>query len=81
MNRWLALVIATALALAAIVVILLLGGGRTPPPQPVPPTVTPSDPLAWYKSLPTATGCPKSVPAGLKPFYSNCPDTQEEDPE
>jgi hypothetical protein len=45
-------------------------------PRPTTPTAsasTPADPLAWYKSLPTASpGCPKSVAPGLEPFYPNC---------
>ena len=78
-----------ALALLFAVAFLTGGGLRlihdhtdTPPPPPTPTSSsTTADPLVWYRSLPTATGCPKSVPAGLKPFYPQCPNVQEEDPE
>jgi energy-converting hydrogenase Eha subunit F len=77
---FLTLLFLASFAIGGFIRIARMNPTPTPTPQPT-ATTTPADPLAWYRSLPTASGCPKSVRAGLKPFYPQCPDTQEEDPE
>jgi type IV secretory pathway protease TraF len=71
--KWLAVALSVLLVAVLIVVVTVV---TQPPNRPTPqPTVTatPSDPLAWYRSLPTATpGCPKTVDPGLEPFYPHC---------
>jgi hypothetical protein len=68
-----------AVLVAVFLVSFLFGGvlGMDPNPSPAPSaptsTATPADPLAWYKSLPTATpGCPKTATESEKSFYRQC---------
>jgi hypothetical protein len=70
------LIVAAALSVLIVVGVFAYNTAtRTTPNQPKPtPTATPSDPLAWYRSLPTASGCPTDLdPELIRQFYRDCP--------